>query len=138
MWQSLRFPSPLIEPDVPISGIRLSDWFHREAHGVDACRARACARSTRSVFTTRHSPFGWLPPMSVLSGTRPITSASPSARAHQKSGAFPPPELPGFLGTMSLSDSRRSRRPNGGVEAARSEEHTSELQSLRHLVCRLL
>jgi hypothetical protein len=28
-----RFPSPLIEPDVPISGIRLSDWFHRMAHG---------------------------------------------------------------------------------------------------------
>jgi hypothetical protein len=28
-----RFPSPLIEPDVPISGIRLSDWLHREAHG---------------------------------------------------------------------------------------------------------
>ena len=27
-----RFPSPLIEPDVPISGIRLSDWLHREAH----------------------------------------------------------------------------------------------------------
>src|ERR1039458_8325697 len=25
-----------------------------------------------------------------------------------------------------------------GVEQARSEEHTSELQSLRHLVCRLL
>jgi hypothetical protein len=24
---------PRIEPDVPISGIRLSDWFHREAHG---------------------------------------------------------------------------------------------------------
>jgi hypothetical protein len=30
---TLRFPSPLIEPDVPISGIRLSDWFHRAAHG---------------------------------------------------------------------------------------------------------
>jgi hypothetical protein len=27
---TLRFPSPLIEPDVPISGIRLSDWLHRE------------------------------------------------------------------------------------------------------------
>src|ERR1035441_6174569 len=26
----------------------------------------------------------------------------------------------------------------GGVEGGRSEEHTSELQSLRHLVCRLL
>jgi hypothetical protein len=24
---TLRFPSPLIEPDVPISGIRLSDWL---------------------------------------------------------------------------------------------------------------
>src|SRR5262245_66574368 len=33
------------------------------------------------------------------------------------------------------------REPRGGVAAecgARSEEHTSELQSLRHLVCRLL
>jgi hypothetical protein len=28
-----RFPFSLIEPDVPISGIRRSDWFHREAHG---------------------------------------------------------------------------------------------------------
>src|SRR5437899_9514107 len=26
----------------------------------------------------------------------------------------------------------------GGITALRSEEHTSELQSLRHLVCRLL
>src|SRR5205814_9479123 len=26
----------------------------------------------------------------------------------------------------------------GGVDVMRSEEHTSELQSLRHLVCRLL
>jgi hypothetical protein len=24
----LRFPSPLIEPDLQISSIRLSDWFH--------------------------------------------------------------------------------------------------------------
>jgi hypothetical protein len=29
----VRFPSPLIEPDVPISGIRLSDWLHRMTHG---------------------------------------------------------------------------------------------------------
>ena len=29
-----RFPSPLIEPDVRISRIRLSDWFHAEAHGM--------------------------------------------------------------------------------------------------------
>src|SRR6516225_2406146 len=29
---TLRFPSPLIEPDVRISRIRLSDWLHRQAH----------------------------------------------------------------------------------------------------------
>src|SRR5258705_9702042 len=28
--------------------------------------------------------------------------------------------------------------PRGGAHHGRSEEHTSELQSLRHLVCRLL
>ena len=32
-------------------------------------------------------------------------------KAHQKSGSFPPPELPGFIGTTAPSDSRRSRRP---------------------------
>jgi class 3 adenylate cyclase len=30
---TLRFLSPLIKPNVPISGIRLSDWLHRETHG---------------------------------------------------------------------------------------------------------
>ena len=29
---TLRFPSPLIEPDVRISRIRLSDWLRPEAH----------------------------------------------------------------------------------------------------------
>src|SRR5258705_2196934 len=33
---------------------------------------------------------------------------------------------------------RRRREPVGRVALHRSEEHTSELQSLRHLVCRLL
>src|SRR5262245_64051116 len=30
------------------------------------------------------------------------------------------------------------RVPEAAIDATRSEEHTSELQSLRHLVCRLL
>jgi hypothetical protein len=30
---SLRFPCPLIKPDVRISRIRLSDWLHGKAHG---------------------------------------------------------------------------------------------------------
>jgi hypothetical protein len=32
LWPAPRFPSPLIEPDVRISRIRLSDWLHRWAH----------------------------------------------------------------------------------------------------------
>src|SRR5262245_60722121 len=31
---TLRFPSPLIKPSVPISGTRLSDWLHHKAHDV--------------------------------------------------------------------------------------------------------
>jgi hypothetical protein len=38
LWPTLRFPSPLIEPDVPISGIRLSDWLLQKAFGC----ARYC------------------------------------------------------------------------------------------------
>jgi len=41
---TLRFPSPLIELDVPISGIQLSDQFHSEAFGV-AIRGRRSRRS---------------------------------------------------------------------------------------------
>src|SRR5947199_4047824 len=34
--------------------------------------------------------------------------------------------------------SKKQARPRRRTAATRSEEHTSELQSLRHLVCRLL
>src|SRR5262245_65369876 len=37
----------------------------------------------------------------------------------------------------ALSASRSTQKPGFGI-TKRSEEHTSELQSLRHLVCRLL
>ncbi len=40
----LRFPSPLIKPDVPISGIRLSDWLHLAAVGGGPM----CIRRSRS------------------------------------------------------------------------------------------
>ena len=43
-------------------------------------------------------------------GSSPITASSPASKARQKSGSFPPPELPGFSGTMTLSDTRRGRR----------------------------
>jgi hypothetical protein len=41
LWPSPRFPSPLIEPEVPISGVRLSDWLHRKAHDAAASGRRS-------------------------------------------------------------------------------------------------
>jgi hypothetical protein len=46
----------------------------------------------------------------VFVGSSPITFTSPSSKAHQKSGSFPLPALPGFNGRMTLSDSRQCRR----------------------------
>src|SRR5262252_3442132 len=37
--------------------------------------------------------------------------SSPSSKAYQKSGPFPPPELPGFISRTSLSDSGSRRHP---------------------------
>jgi hypothetical protein len=54
----------------------------------------------------------------VLRGSSPITRSCPSSKAFQKSGSFPPPALPGFSGTMALSDSRRGHQAALGVEAA--------------------
>ena len=53
----------------------------------------------------------------VFAGSSPITSTSPSSKAHQKSGPFPQPALPGFDGHTTPSDSRHGRRLRD-VEAA--------------------
>src|SRR6202795_4231968 len=46
----------------------------------------------------------------VFVGSSPITTTSPSSKAHQKSGPFPQPALPGFNGHTTPSDSRHGRR----------------------------
>src|SRR2546425_6542868 len=47
--------------------------------------------------------------------------------------------MPGFTGLELMSDMKKiSFKPEILVMTARSEEHTSELQSLAYLVCRLL
>src|SRR6202140_2325625 len=46
----------------------------------------------------------------VFAGSSPITTTSPSSKAHQKSGPFPQPALPGFNGHTTPSDSRHGRR----------------------------
>src|SRR6266403_3789403 len=53
----------------------------------------------------------------VFSGLSPITTTSPSSKAHQKSGPFAPPALPGLNAPTTLSDSRHGRRLRD-VEAA--------------------
>src|SRR5262245_63581468 len=49
----------------------------------------------------------------------------------------PPRVLPGRTRSRTR-EGRSAHSPEMPVNDARSEEHTSELQSLRHLVCRLL
>src|SRR5882672_10645697 len=46
----------------------------------------------------------------VFSGLSPITTTSPSSKAHQKSGPFAPLALPSLNAPTTLSDSRHGRR----------------------------
>src|SRR2546429_2912826 len=70
------------------------------------------------------------PPRSTLF---PYTTLFRSARA--RSGRIPR----SVTSSMRCASATRRARPIGRVaEAQRSEEHTSELQSRLHLVCRLL
>src|SRR5258706_38953 len=105
-----RFPSPLIEPDVPISGIRLSDWFHREAHGEETLAASVLCPAVPS--HSFHDPVFCEGPGSewVFTALSQITFPSPSSKAHQKSGSSPPPAFPSLRGRMTLSASRQCRR----------------------------
>src|SRR5262249_20115110 len=50
-------------------------------------------------------------PVGRFKAHRQSPSSSPSSKARQKSGAFPPPELPGLNGRTPLSDSRPFHRP---------------------------
>src|SRR5205814_9461547 len=86
--------------------------LHRSLHDALPIFTVAVARS-RSVAPSAPRRTLRRPPASIA----PITSqASPRAR----------------------NASRHSPAREGSAQSRRSEEHTSELQSLRHLVCRLL
>ena len=93
------FPHPALRPALSRDPRRFVD---RARHMHDPL----AAPSSRDVARTDGSCR-----FAVLSDTRSITSASSSSRARRKSGSFPLPALPGFIGTTALSDSRHSRRP---------------------------
>src|SRR2546425_5420333 len=83
-------------------------------------------RSTLFPYTTLfRSPFH-----SASSIPRPATSSLSSATWHP--AILCAGSLPAFASTPAF------RRRAGVLAKARSEEHTSELQSLAYLVCRLL
>src|SRR5215472_4163154 len=73
-------------------------------------------------------------------GRRPGPSGG-SLAAHQcprLGWQHSPAGLHGRLRLGSAAETRRDKPPSTRPAPARSEEHTSELQSLRHLVCSLL
>src|SRR5207253_6593162 len=82
------------------------------------------------------------PEISTLSLHDALPISPPPARARRRSGGgrSPGPRSRCGPGPPSPAPRRRSGAPCGGgsVPPSRSEEHTSELQSRGHLVCRLL
>src|SRR5262245_63036188 len=92
-----------------------------EGFGEAGCPHPEGTRRLPKVFCFWHTTAAGYP-----LGVAVVCQKKGSWRAGYPLGA--PPNLP--ASELSLVDS--------GKHPARSEEHTSELQSLRHLVCRLL
>src|SRR5262245_31049358 len=76
-----------------------------------------------------------LPRRSALAVGQPVAMEGVAQRR-----LAPLPQVQPALGQVFAGpvDKRQHRRGRALERARRSEEHTSELQSLRHLVCRLL
>jgi hypothetical protein len=86
----------------------LSDWRHREVHGEQTNRTRLRHGAYLS-FAPRHSNLRRRLSLMVFAGSSPITTTSPSLKAHQKSGSFAQPTLPGLNAHTTPSDSRLGR-----------------------------
>src|SRR5207253_10326120 len=74
----------------------------------------------------------------------PICRGSDARRQHAPAATLPAGERQSFgrraaaIRARAVRRRSSSYRPAAAVELSRSEEHTSELQSRGHLVCRLL
>jgi hypothetical protein len=75
-----------------------------------SCREITARLKDAGCCNERGQPFNLRSVGLVLPGSSPITIPSPSSKAHQKSGSFAPPALPGFNAPTTLSESRRGRR----------------------------
>src|SRR5207253_8028400 len=72
-------------------------------------------------------------PLSISSGRRSPIAATTNGAAGSKTGCASPPKYSGAYASLPAMISS-----SGSPSISRSEEHTSELQSRGHLVCRLL
>src|ERR1035441_7261446 len=98
------------------------------------CRLTVGARSTRAPLSR-----AWRATAALASATSPGSQVAPSAVAEgmQIEGVTEKKLSVSPRAPLGPSVNLTEGTPRRGT-AARSEEHTSELQSLRHLVCRLL
>src|SRR5205814_8448213 len=100
-----------------------SSGYHRDIHSFPTRRSSdlvnpdAVTGPVRPLAQIRRTPIS----------LATITALRDSTRAYLSRNGFAPPERDQEKASAQLAQPRR-----------RSEEHTSELQSLRHLVCRLL
>src|SRR5438046_4812951 len=114
----------------------------RRAGAPRAVRVGDCPRALRrlclrSRLTERFLRQSTTPPQK--SGPPQVRKAHGSAPPNCDTGPWPGPRLPWSLGSAGvLGAAWWSLTPSSFTIDVRSEEHTSELQSLTNLVCRLL
>src|SRR5438045_7733533 len=92
-----------------------------------------CTSLTGAVTTTGVSTSS-TPRAAKNSRVHARSAARRSRSAREAPGRQSPPPLT----SASREPGERLAHPHAAAGGERSEEHTSELQSLRHLVCRLL
>src|SRR5690349_1699704 len=111
---------------------------HVEISYAVFCLLRRPPTPTLFPYTTLFRSPGALPLQAVDPREVPRPADGAAQRRHDAEGA--PEQRRGLHRRLGDPDDRPGRRLAGSVQAGvpRSEEHTSELQSRRDLVCRLL
>ena len=113
-----RRPSHWIRPiplrDKVLAQARQPIFYTRPA-GEECPHGKSCRRADRSGRRAQPSPCNRASsegsdPVGRFEAHHQSPSSSPSSKARQKSGAFPPPALPGLDGRTPLSDSRPLHR----------------------------
>src|SRR5205823_10231148 len=102
-------------------------FFLHSSYDHHNSRSFPTRRSSDLSISSTSEPAIPLPSSTALRG--PATTAGPAASS---------PSIRRRENSSGVSRRRRTTRTTGTRRRCRSEEHTSELQSLAYLVCRLL